>query len=87
MHKTKGIASSLMASKKCVVTNCFFRQSINDVYANSCRICNDVYANSCRKCDLDFQKVSGDKKLLEDLSFQAKSGDYSFVTQIIVTLK
>ena len=32
-------------------------------------------------------EISGDKKLLEDLSFQVESGDYSFATQIIVTPK
>ena len=32
-------------------------------------------------------EISGDKKLLEDLSFQVESGDYSFVAQIIVTPK
>ena len=88
MHKTKGIVSSFMASIKMCNDRLFFASKNDCLY-------DDVFDTIGLMTSMQtlggnviwIGKISGDKKLLEDLRFQAKSGDYSFVTQIIVTPK
>ena len=88
MHKTKGIVSSFMASLKMCYDRLIFASKNDCLY-------HDVFDTIGLMTSMQtlggnviwIGKISGDKKLLEDLSFQAKSGDYSFVTQIIVTPK
>ena len=88
MHKTKGIASSFMASMRMCYDRLFF------VSKNDC-LYDDVFDTIGLITSMQtlggnvicIGEISGDKKLLEDLSFQVESGDYSFVAQIIVTPK